>query len=278
MNPVTIEQLWVYPVKSLAGIPLNVSVLQTTGLANDREWMIVDGNGRFVTQRQLPQLATIKTALREDELFLSHARAGEIAVPQPTGESVSVKVWRDDCRAFAAAEHINQWLQEALGHKQPLSLVCFDKRQPRPTNPERFGDFHTFFSDGAPFLVANIASLRALNERLLLDHQTPVDIRRFRPSIVVSGLPAFAEHHCRYLRRPDSDAVLGLKDHCQRCSVITVDQSTGVPSSDTQPFKTLAQINSMPGNPKAPAFGVNSVLTAGAGSEIRCGEQWMAAS
>ncbi|MCR6650818.1 MAG: MOSC domain-containing protein [Cellvibrionaceae bacterium] len=99
---------------------------------------------------------------------------------------------------------------------------------------------------------------------------------RFRPNVVFSGLPAFAEHQYQSLRSENGDTVLGLKDHCQRCAVITVDQKTGIASPTQHPFAALAQLNSMPGKPKAPVFGVNTVLVAGNGSEIRCGDQWQA--
>ncbi len=275
MTPVVIEQLWIYPVKSLAGIPLESATLSTAGLVGDREWMIVDGSGRFLTQRQIPKLATIRTAWVEGKLTLSHPATGTMPVVPPAGTTVAVKIWKDDCRAVAAAAEANRWLRATLCTDEALTLVHFAKEVPRPTNPQRFGPYHTYFSDGAPYLVANLASLDALNARLTEEGKAPVDIRRFRPNLVVSGLPAFAEHALAALSRPDAAARFGLKDHCQRCSVITVDQNTGLPSPDTHPFKTLAQVNSMPANPKAPAFGVNSVLETGAGTAVRCGEQWL---
>jgi len=45
------------------------------------------------------------------------------------------------------------------------------------------------FADGYPLLVCNQASLEDLNPRL----PRPIPIERFRPNIVVSGLPAWAE-------------------------------------------------------------------------------------
>ena len=275
MMTATIEQLWVYPVKSLAGISLTSATLDTAGLEGDREWMIVDGDGLFLSQRKLPQMATIKTEFQNGQLTLLHPRSGELPLTPPDGDAQPVQVQGAHCFGFAAPAAASKWLQEALGIKETMRLVYFDKSRERPTHPERFGPYHTYFSDGAPFLVANLASLKSLNKQLLLEGKATVDMRRFRPNIVISGLDAFQEHHCRQLHNPNSNATLALKDHCKRCSVITVDQTTGIPSPDQIPFPTLAQLNTMPDKPKAPAFGVNTVLAAGAGSEIRRREQWV---
>jgi uncharacterized protein YcbX len=275
MIAVTIEQLWIYPVKSLAGISLTTATLETAGLAGDREWMIVDGDGVFLSQRKLPRLATIKTEFQNGQLTLCHPRSGELPLTPPDSDTQPVQVQGANCFGFAASGAASKWLQQALGTDDVLQLVYFDKSRERPTHPERFGHYHTYFSDGAPFLVVNLASLKSLNKQLLLEGKAAVDIRRFRPNIVISGLEAFEEHNCHQLHHPDSNATLALKDHCKRCSIITVDQSTGIPSPDQAPFLTLAQLNTPPDKPKAPAFGVNTVLSTGAGSEIRCREQWM---
>lgn len=276
MPLVTIEQLWIYPVKSFAGIPLNSATLLPTGLAGDREWMLVDAEGLFLSQRKLPSMATIRTELRDGGLVLSKSGHGEILVAPPNGDTRPVTVWKSQCEAFVASAEVSAWLKQALAINKDLSLVYFDKRSFRPIDPERFGPYHTYFADGAPYLSANFASLHALNQHLSTTQIDPVDIRRFRPSLVFSGLPPFAEHRYTSLHSIDGEARLGLRDHCQRCSVITVNQDTGIASPAQHPFAALAQLNSMPGKPKAPVFGVNSVLVAGEGREIRCGDQWQA--
>lgn len=275
MTEASVSALWLYPVKSLAGIHLTSATLTQAGLLGDREWMIVDEQGAFVTQRKLPLLATIQTSYTgSGELRLTAVDGQSIDVPEPTEQYISVRVWSDECAAAPAAKEVNQWLTQAMGSTAPLTLVRFAKQRPRPTDHQRFGPFTTHFADAAPLLVASETSLQALNTHLLSQAQPPVDMRRFRPNIVIDGLPAFAEHHCTTLKDDESGVEIALKDHCQRCSIITVDQSTGEPSRDTAPFKQLAQINSMPGKPKAPAFGVNSVLLAGEGVTIRVGDRF----
>lgn len=274
MAAITVSALWIYPVKSLAGVALHAATLTHAGLRGDREWMIVDAQDAFITQRKLPRLATIKTHLAEsDALRLTSADGDSVDVPQPEGAPVKVRVWRDDCLGLAADKEINQWLTHAAASTTPLTLVHFLKQQPRALDAERFGPFTTHFADAAPYLVANNASLQALNAHLASQALPPVDMRRFRPNIVIDGLSAFHEHQYTHLQSRSGNIAIILKDHCQRCSIITVDQTTGEPSSGALPFKQLAQINSMPGNAKAPAFGVNAVLLSGEGMAIRCGDR-----
>lgn len=270
-----VSALWLYPVKSLAGIRLPSAKLTQAGLFGDREWMVVDQHGAFVSQRKLPLLATVQASYsRLWELRLIAADGQSIEVPEPEGKCINVRIWRDDCFALPAAKEVNQWLTQAVASATPLTLVRFAKQHPRATDAQRFGFFTTHFADAAPLLVTSETSLQALNTHLLSQAQAPVDMRRFRPNIVISGLPAFAEHRCTSLKSGSTHIEIALKDHCQRCSIITVDQTTGEPSHDTAPLRELAQINNMPGKPKAPAFGVNSVLLAGEGKTIRVGDEF----
>lgn len=273
MTQVRISALWLYPVKSLAGCQVSSAVIGATGIKGDRQWMLVDEQGLFVSQRKLPLLATIAPSFSPTGVLqLTDANGNTIAVAPPNGEPQPVRIWRDDCFGKVANEEVNQWLTQAAGSPAPLTLVEFDYGHSRPTDTQRFGPYSTYFADAAPLLVANNAALIALNEHLHKQGRAAVDMRRFRPNIVVEGLAAFAEHNYSQLQHSTLPITIALRDHCQRCSVITVDQTTGIPSKDTSPFRELAQINSMPGKPKAPAFGVNSVLLEGDGERIACGD------
>lgn len=277
MTTVRIEQLIVYPVKSLRGIQVEQWPVTHEGLMYDRHWMLVMPNGRFVSQRQLPRMTLIDTAIEGDTLVLSADGKGEIKLPlmtQQTGTVFTATIWRDDCDVFEAATEASAWLNQALQPPQPLRLVAMaHNHQRNQSQPERFGaDTHTRFADAAPFLVANSASLEALNDNLIRQSMSAVDMRRFRPNIVVSGIDAFAEHDLSDLRRADGLA-LQLRDHCERCIITTIDPDSGEKSADREPYQTLATLNPMPGKPlseknlsgktKAAAFAVNATLDIG---------------
>lgn len=265
-----IEQLMLYPVKSLGGIAVERWPLTPEGLLYDRNWMLVLPNGRFVTQRQLPQMALIQTAIDGDRLRLSAAGKGEVSLPLSSARGVppaddtpvfSATVWRDECEVFEAAEEVSAWLTAALQPPQPLRLVAMAEGRQRPqSQPERFGpDNHTRFADAAPLLVANQSSLDALNSELLQRGMSAVEMRRFRPNVVVSGIPAFAEHELTQGQRDDG-LRLHLRDRCERCTIITVDPDRGVAAADMEPYRTLASLNAMPGNPRSAVFAVNATI------------------
>lgn len=280
MIPVQLSQLFIYPVKSLAGIAVDQVEVTDRGLAGDREWMIVDHAGRFVTQRQLPQLATIQVAPVDGGLNLTQTDAGSLFIQTPTPNSPTreVRVWNDNCRAQTTNPEVSQWLAEALSYKHQLTLVKFAPEFTRPGDPERFCDATTRFADAAPFLVANQASLDALNECLQDQGAAPVDIRRFRPNLVIQGAASFAEQRMGQLKHKDSPLLWELCDLCQRCSIITVDPDTGTRTPKAIPFNQLATLNPMPGKPGAPAFGINARLLAGAGTVIRTGSNMLLSS
>jgi len=248
---VIIQQLFVYPVKSFAGIAVNSAQLSTSGLKADRQWMLVKDDGVFLTQRQAPQMATIKTQFEQGKLVLSADGMGSVTVDSLAVDNVGkasleesfqaetlkieVKVWRDTCEAYVAHGEVNQWINEALQYKKPVRLVQFAPDSSRqPYQVERFGHAHTKFADAAPFLVANIASLEALNAKLSADGLEEVPMDRFRPNIVIDGIPAFEEHKLAQIQQGQTK--LDMVDHCSRCAIITVDQSTGVKSLDNLPF------------------------------------------
>lgn len=272
---VEITQLTIYPVKSMKGIGLDRATLTPRGLEHDRRFMVVRENGRFVTQRDLPRLALVHTALEEEGVVLSMDGHGNITLPSDNtaGERILTNVWGDPCEALDQGEEISRWLTQALRSDIPLRLVRMAPDYVRPqTQPENLGaDTHTFFADAAPFLVAGESSLARLNAELEARGHHTVPMNRFRPNIVVRGLEPFAEHAAGGL---ECDRY-GLKfcHPCERCVVTTIDQSTAEKDPGWQPFNTLRDINPAPGKKPAPAFGQNAILLAGDGQAIYRGER-----
>ncbi|GEK50168.1 MOSC domain-containing protein [Vreelandella venusta] len=271
-----ITQLIVYPVKSLKGIDVTQSELNGHGLAWDRRWMLVDAQQRFVTQRQLPQLATIAVELTDQALVLSHPNVDPIAIPlaDPQGNLRLVKVWNDHCKAMPESENVSHWLVAALGEQaQGISLVRFASEFTRPVEEDFLagGEAHTYFADGYPFLITTTGSLDALNQALFANGQSPVPMNRFRPNIVVECESAWVEDQWATLAG-QSGYELTLRKPCQRCKITTVDQQTGTVPQQAEPLKTLLALNTQP-HLKGAHFGQNATLTTGQGSTIRVGDE-----
>jgi len=273
VNHITVTELTIYPVKSLRGISLRQSLLTSEGLQHDRRWMVVRDDGRFVTQRDWPALALIETAMEEDGVMLSRAGQGshKLLFNAAPGPLVSSKVWNDKVETSDEGDAAAAWLSAASASKYALRVVRMAPGFTRShTNPDRHGKANaTKFADASPYLLANQDSLDALNAELQIRGHRPVPMNRFRANIVIQGLPAFSERHTETLS--GENYAFGLRDPCERCVVPTIDQDTAIKDPHEEPFRTLTDINPMPGK-RAPAFGENSVLARGAGHSIRVGD------
>ncbi|HSP31019.1 MAG TPA: MOSC N-terminal beta barrel domain-containing protein [Halomonas sp.] len=271
-----ITQLNIYPVKSLKGISVNHSELQEHGLAWDRRWMLVDAHQRFVTQRQLPALATVEVALTDEHLVLSHSGVEPLRLPlaEPEGKLRLVNVWNDHCKALPESEEVSRWLVAALGEQaQGLSMVRFATEFTRAVEEDFLdgGAAHTYFTDGYPFMVTTTGSLDALNHAVVAGGQSPVPMNRFRPNIVVESDEAWAEDRWATLSEIGGAFKLALRKPCQRCKITTIDQHTAAVLDPAEPLKTLLALNTQP-TLKGAHFGQNVTLLACAGSVIRVGD------
>lgn len=227
-----VHSLWVYPVKSLAGICVDELELDDFGPAGDRRWMIVDEEGHFVTQRSHPELATIQVSLVEGQVQLGIPGQGSFTL-KPTGERITTLVWRDWTSALLGRPDASEALSRFCSSS--VRFVYMPDDSFRRVDPERVKERRRVsFADGFPLLVTNLSSLEELNSRL----QVPVEMRRFRPNVVVQGAAPWDEDHWREL---DLGACrLSLVKPCSRCVMTTVDPDLGVKDPATQPLKTLS--------------------------------------
>lgn len=263
---VRITALNVYPVKGCRGIALDSARIAAMGFEHDREWLITRPDGRFMTQREEPRLALIQTALDGATLRLRVPDGSEVSVPaSATGREVEVTCWKDQCAAFDTGEEAAQFLERYLG--APYRLVRFDARRKRLANPQWTPGVEALnqFSDGFPWLLVSEASLADLNTRL--SRQLPMN--RFRPNIVVSGLPPFGEDR---LHEVSGGGVrLRRAKGCTRCIVTTTDQATGTRDGD-EPLRTMAKFR-FDRALKGVVFGQNMILIDGLGAQLRVGQE-----
>jgi len=229
-----VSSLWIHPVKSCQAIRLDRVELEETGFRHDRRWMIVDPEGRFVSQRERPDLATVSVSVRGDHVALSAHGHGALLLPLDPGDAAPtrrVTVWDDAVEARRASPDAALWLRTTLGLDG--DIVWMPPESARPVDPtyaresDRVG-----FADGFPLLLAAESSLGALNARLA----EPVPMERFRPNVVVSGSEAFDEDRWSVFR-------LGMVrcrvvKPCARCVIVNTDPWTG--ARGPEPLKTLS--------------------------------------
>jgi len=246
-----VSLLNVYPVKGLKGIAVEAAVAGERGLEHDRRFMVVDSGGHFLSQRELPAMATIWTEIAGDELRLAAPDRDEVSLPlrPAAGEPVRATVWDSECASIAPSPQADRWLSEAL--ERPCRLVYMPGSTRRLSSPRHAGpDRLVGFADGYAFLVVSEASLDALNARLA----RPVPMDRFRANVVVKGCAPFAEDGWKELAV--GAAMLRMAKPCGRCQVTTTDQSTGEVTGP-EPLATLSAWRMSP--EFGARFGMNAV-------------------
>lgn len=262
-----LSALYIYPVKSLAGIALQEADVALRGLRYDRRWMLTDTQGQFVTQREIPEMALIGTAIEGRELVLFNRRkeGDQIRVPLNMQEVVTPKlraqVWSSRVTVYSAGNEADAWLSDRLGH--PLRLVALPEQSRRPADG-RYAPKGQYVSlaDGFPFLLIGQASLDDLNQRLT----DPVPMDRFRPNLVVTGSAAFAEDGWRDLRI--GNQLFRCVKPCARCMMTTIDQQTIQKSAE--PLRTLSGYRR---NGNKVLFGQNVIwLGSGTDAVVRVGD------
>ena len=267
----TIDQLLIYPVKGCRGIAVEQATLAATGLEidgiGDREWVVADADGEFLSQRELPQMALIETRLTPSALRLKAPGMLQLEVPFASeGDVLNVRIWNDSVAAVTQGDVADAWFSRYLG--RPCRLMRFDPEARRLSNVRYTGATEApyKFADAFALLIVSTASLADLNGRLEQRGEATVGIERFRPSLVLSGIEAFEED---YIDRLSIGAMqLRVVKPCVRCSVPNVDPATGTPS--TEPGDTLAvyRDNSRAGGV---TFGVNAIVERGSGGDIARG-------
>lgn len=228
----TIQEIVVYPIKSLRGVSLQSTEVEARGLRHDRRWMLVDAAGLFLTQRKLHKMALIDTTIDGAGLTVSLEGCGSVAVPfQAEGEARTVQVWNDVCEAIDAGEEPADWFSDALGCSCRLVYMPDHSIRPLKAPGAHDGDAIAF-SDGNPILFASQASIDDLNSRL----ESPIPIRRFRPNVVLNGCGPYDEDHWGGVAI--GDVRLRKTMQSGRCLVTTIDIETAATSDE--PLRTLA--------------------------------------
>jgi uncharacterized protein YcbX len=229
-----VSALYVYPIKSTHRVAVTEAVVTRRGLEHDRCWMLVGASGRFLSQREVPHLATVQATLHPDgRMRVDAPGMSALEVPGPSEAMCTVQVWGSVVQARRAAATVSEWFGAYLGRE--AHLVYLPEETLRRVDPAYAvqPDDHVSFADGYPLLLTTEASLQALNARL----SVPLPMTRFRPNIVLLGTAPFEEDTWRRIRV--GTTVFEVVKPCGRCVITTFDQETGQGMGE-EPLATLA--------------------------------------
>ncbi len=231
-----IDKPRIYPVKSARGLELDSAEVQPRGLVDDRRWMVVDTQGRFVSARKIPAMVLIDAMIDVDDgaltLSAPHQAPIRVAVPDAAMPKVGVEVWQAPCPAREADAAANAWIAHVLGGDYRLVHMADDCLRPVSDGWSRDGDIVSF-ADGFPLLLIGTASLIDLNRRL----SRPVTMTNFRPNLIVHTDEPFVEDQWKHIRIGTVE--FDVCKPCTRCILTTVDPVTGIKDAEGEPLTTL---------------------------------------
>jgi uncharacterized protein YcbX/ferredoxin len=236
-----VSRIYIYPVKSTAGISLSHAKVEELGLAFDRRFIVCDHSGQFITARTEPRLCLVQASLTTQGLTLSAPNMDMLTLSYDefTKQYQNVTVWGDEVNSQLCAKKANLWFSEFL--KRPCELLYFGENSHREKKPNTNNSRKIAFADGYPLLLISQASLNDLNERLLDDNNDnslpSVSMSQFRPNIVVDDCLPFAEDSWEYIRIGEVE--FKVSKPCERCIFTTVNPSNGEKHPQQQPLKML---------------------------------------
>lgn len=231
-----VSQLIIYPVKSLAGISLETSKVESRGLQHDRRWMLVNAQHGHLTQRQHPVMALLQPGIQGDTLHIRHKHKPELNISFEMGahlsERLSVTVWDDTCEAYEVSESVSKWFGDILGISCKLVYMPDDSIRPTDQEFSATAADKVSFADGYPILIFDEASMDQLHKKSGED----IPDNRFRGNIIFKGGHAHIEDELKRFSINEID-FHGAKT-CTRCIMTTIDQDTA--KGGQEPLKTLA--------------------------------------
>ena len=236
MSSLKISDLWIYPIKSLAGIQLTTTKVEKRGLQYDRRWVLVDKDGAFVSQREYPEMNFLQPEIHGNEIKVHHKHdkmeSISFSIDEPNTSTASVTIWDDACTGKPVDPKVDAWFSKAIG--KPVTLLYMHKDGARQADP-RYAinpSDEVSYADGYPVLILSEASLELLNSKTT-EH---IPMNRFRANIIISGTSAHEEDTLREIEINDVK-LFGVKP-CARCVMTTIDVATA--QKGKEPLKTLA--------------------------------------
>jgi uncharacterized protein len=256
---ITVSNLTYYPIKACRGFDVTSSNVERMGLEHDRRMMVIMPDGGFLTQREYPRLALVTPSLKNEALTLSAPNFDSIQIGiQTSGTPTPVKIWSSSgVDAIDQGDEAAVWLSDWLGISVRLVHIADGFKRKLNPNYAINVDDHTGFADGYPILIISEESLQDLNGKL----DTPIQMNRFRPNLVVKGSEPFAEGTWKRIRIGGVE--MALVKPCPRCVVTTIDKKTLAKSKE--PLKTLGVYRK---HELGAIFGVNVIPLNEGGIEI----------
>jgi len=214
-----VARISIAPVKALRLVHPEEVELTPAGVAGDRRFWLVDGDGRLVNAKRRPQLLQVQVEWDEAtrRLALGFPGGGRVEGIVEPGEVVETSLY-DVPNASRAVP--GPWQEALSAHAgMPVRLLWSDG-----------GAVDRGTGGGAVTLVSR-ASLERLREEA--GRAEPVDGRRFRMLFEIDGVAPHEEDSWLGQRVRIGEAVVAFTGDVGRCTVTTRHPETGETDLDT---------------------------------------------
>ncbi|KAH3975814.1 hypothetical protein HBI65_026790 [Parastagonospora nodorum] len=296
-EPTEVTALYIHPIKSCHGISVQSAKLLPTGLDLDRQWMWVSyPSFEFLTIRNNSRMTLIRPTYdaSTDTLTVTAPAPNtideklEFAIPaHPTKEWLNqntekhdAKIWSVTTPARVYSSKLTEPFNAFFGQEVRLVYKASQFDAPRPLGsngaPHLLGrEASTCFPDMMPLLIGSASSLSELNTRL----DSEIDVRRFRPNILVSGDAAAPWDEDRWKtvkispkgKHGGMPLTFDVTQRCARCRVPNVDPDTAE-EDQKEPWETLVKYRRVDEGIKfKPCFGMLCVPREG--GKIKVGDR-----
>lgn len=222
----------IYPVKGMGGVSVSTAEVLERGMKWDRHWMLIDGNGKFLSQRESPEMSLMKSVSGTHGLQVFFGKSSiEIPYVFQCDERTVADIWGTKVSCRLVGKEWDDYFSHLLSRE--VRLVCPDESTPR-IKKILIPPYETSlsFADGYPFLVLGAGSVALLNTKL----EQPVPHNRFRANFIINTEIPHEEDSWKRFRI--GEVHFQMIKPCVRCNVITIDQATAVLSKE--PLKTLS--------------------------------------
>lgn len=257
-----IAEIRVHPLKSGHGESIRTSLVTTTGLRWDRQWMAVRPDGTFVNQKRAPRLGLIKTRIVDGNIEFRSPRNERPLVREIADMTncpmVEARIYDSAAQGMDLGDFAADWISREIGEYVRLVQLPANPRRAAKYDPE---DTETpiAFQDAGTMLIGSLDSLRDLNARIKTRGGEAVPMDRFRPNIIVEGAEPYEEETWRLIEV--GGVHLHLTIPCRRCMITTLDPESAEPRGP-EPLRTLATYRrwKRPGStsPAQPIFCMNA--------------------
>jgi uncharacterized protein YcbX len=228
-----VKEIYIYPIKSLAGISCQNAKAEEMGFENDRRWMLIDADNQMITQREHRIMSQFYPQISEGKISISFKdHKHEFSISESLDNPIHLNVWDDQSEVVEVNQTTSKWFSEQLGFE--CKLVKIIKNGDRKHESSRLKEtFNVSLADGYPYLLIGTESLDFLNDKLA----EKITIKRFRPNIVISTQKEHEEDDLDTFKI--GEVQFKNVKPCGRCIMVNNDPSNG--RLKKEPLKTLSK-------------------------------------